>query len=84
MFAGQAGQLAHQDIGAHQGSYAAMASGRTFNAVIVSVGRGVGGDTTTAPDQTLHDDGATIEAKFQKIARSVFYCPPCFRICSAR
>jgi hypothetical protein len=64
MFAGQAGQLAHQDIGARQGSYAAMASGRTFNVVIVSAGRGVGGDTTTAPDQTIHYAGATIEAKF--------------------
>jgi hypothetical protein len=84
MLLARPGRLAHQDIGARQGSYAAMASGRTFNAVIVSVGCGVGGDTTTAPDQTIHDAGSTIEVKFQKVARSVFYCPPCFRICSAR
>jgi alpha-D-xyloside xylohydrolase len=51
-------------LGARQGSYPGMATGHTFNVVIVSAGHGVGGDGTASPDKTMQYSGARIEASF--------------------
>ena len=51
-------------IGARQGSFPGMTPSHTFNVVIVSADRGVGGDVTSQPDKTLHYAGAAMEARF--------------------
>jgi alpha-D-xyloside xylohydrolase len=51
-------------LGARQGSYPGMAQGHTFNVVIVSAGRGVGGDATASPDKTIQYTGAKVETSF--------------------
>jgi alpha-D-xyloside xylohydrolase len=51
-------------IGARQGSYPGMATGHTFNVVMVSSGHGVGGDATASPDKNIQYTGASVEARF--------------------
>jgi hypothetical protein len=41
-----------------------MASGHTFNVVVVTAGHGVGADATPAPDKTVSYSGEKTAAKF--------------------
>jgi alpha-D-xyloside xylohydrolase len=51
-------------IGARDGSYPGMATGHTFNVVIVAAGHGAGAEPTQTPDRSIQYTGAKIEAKF--------------------
>jgi len=51
-------------IAAREGSYPGMASGHTFNVVIVAAGHGVGVEPAPTPDRVIHYTGASIELRF--------------------
>jgi alpha-D-xyloside xylohydrolase len=51
-------------FGAREGSYPGMASGHTFNVVIVAAGHGVGVDPAPVPDKVIKYTGAKTEARF--------------------